>query len=92
MRRVALFGLLLVCACTKPIQQEWTVATEGSSQCTPAFIGDLVVFGNEGGYVHAYDLNGNERWTFTAHRDVIGSPVGYKTSSSSARSTTSSTR
>lgn len=78
MRRHAMLGLVVLAACTKPIEQQWVVATEGASKCTPALVGELVVFGNEGGYVHAFDKEGAGRWSFTAHRDVIGSPVSYR--------------
>jgi eukaryotic-like serine/threonine-protein kinase len=78
MYRLALLGLMALFACTKPIEQEWSVATEGSSKCTPVLLGEFVIFGNEGGYLHAFDRQGNERWSFTAHRDIIGAPSGYR--------------
>jgi outer membrane protein assembly factor BamB len=76
MRRIAILGvLLLTAACSKPIVQEWEAVTEAGTKCTPLLTDEALILGNESGYVHAIGKNGVSRWSFTAHRDVIGTPV-----------------
>ncbi len=70
-----LVTLALVAGCQKPIELVWSFASGAGSRSTPSVTKDMVLFGNEAGYLNAVDRNdGTSRWRFPTTKEVVGSP------------------
>jgi outer membrane protein assembly factor BamB len=52
----------------------WSFPTGGEILGTPAWSGELLVFGSGDGKVYALDASGKEKWTFDAGLPVYGPP------------------
>jgi len=57
---------LVAGACTPDIEKLWEFPTGSPLYSTPLVVGDLIVFGSEGGTLHAVDKNGKARWSYAA--------------------------
>jgi outer membrane protein assembly factor BamB len=74
-RPALLMTLALGAACQKPIELTWAYASGAGSRSTPSLTKDMVLFGNEAGYLNAVDrTDGTSRWRFPTTKEVVGSP------------------
>jgi outer membrane protein assembly factor BamB len=72
---LVVLGVLLAVGCTKPIELEWSFASGSGSRSTPAVTHEVVVFGNEAGYVNAVNRDGSARWRFATTKEVVSAPT-----------------
>ena len=68
-------GVLLAVGCTKPIEQDWAFASGSGSRSSPAVTPEVIVFGNEAGYVNAVNRDGTARWRFATTKEVVSAPT-----------------
>jgi outer membrane protein assembly factor BamB len=61
--------------CTKPIDLEWSFASGSGSRSTPAVTKEVIVFGNEAGYVNAVNRDGTGRWRYATTKEVVSAPT-----------------
>jgi eukaryotic-like serine/threonine-protein kinase len=74
--RQALLVTLALAGCQKPIELAWSFQSGSGSRSSPAITKDMVLFGNEAGYMNAVDRNdGSSRWRFPTTKEVVGSPI-----------------
>ncbi len=71
--------LLLMAAlagCQKPIELAWEFEGGSGSRGSPALTADLVLYGDEAGYLTAIDRSdGSLRWRFATSKEIIGAPA-----------------
>jgi eukaryotic-like serine/threonine-protein kinase len=72
----ALAAAALCLGCQKPIELLWAFQSGAGSRSSPALVKDMVLFGNEAGYLNAVDRNdGSSRWRFPTTKEVVAAPV-----------------
>ena len=71
--RNALLAVVVLAGCQKPIELTWAFQGGSGSRGSPTLTKDLVLFGNEAGYLSAVDrTDGSLRWRFPTSKEVIG--------------------
>jgi outer membrane protein assembly factor BamB len=71
-----LLTLAFCAACQKPIELAWAFSSGSGSRSSPAVGKDMVLFGNEAGYLNAVDRSdGSSRWRFPTTKEIVGSPI-----------------
>lgn len=72
----ALAAAALCLGCQKPVELLWAYQSGAGSRSSPALVRDMVLFGNEAGYLNAVDRNdGSQRWRFPTTKEVVAAPA-----------------
>ncbi len=69
----ALLVAVALVGCQKPVEQTWAFQGGSGSRGNPTLTKDMVLFGNEAGYLSAVDrTDGSLRWRFATSKEVVG--------------------
>lgn len=71
---LALAALLLSACNSEPVEKLWQYPSLAASYSSPAVNNNIVVFGTEGGELHALSRDGAFLWKFQTRKEIVSAP------------------